>query len=180
MPLASPIPLLQWIDAHREQLRPPIGALRIYEDASTIIMAVGGPNSRNDYHIDPGEELFFQLEGTLTLRVVEDGEFREVLVRPGELFLLPAGIPHCPCRPTNSIGLVVERQRTPDEEDGVRWYCESCRGVVREVWFREAEGGFLPLLNAAVERWRTDAETRRCPTCGHVNPVPAPFESDAT
>lgn len=178
MPIRSPIALHRWIEENRHLLRPPVGAKKIFEDAETIVMAVGGPNRRTDYHIDPGEEIFYQLEGRLVLSVVDDGRFKEIEIGPGELFVLPAGMPHSPHRGPETIGLVIERRRVPGENDGVRWYCESCHGVVREVWFNMHEGGFLPMLNAAIEQWNTEPAARLCPHCGRVQPEPTEYGVD--
>ena len=46
--------LRQWIDANRAQLRPPVGNKRVFRDGDFIIMVVGGPNARKDFHVDPG------------------------------------------------------------------------------------------------------------------------------
>ena len=74
MRLATPFNLQQWIDQHRELLRPPVGNKLLFEDAEFIVMAVGGPNARKDFHHDPGEELFYQLEGDILLKTVQDGK----------------------------------------------------------------------------------------------------------
>src|SRR6202049_4287484 len=65
--------LRQWIDANRAQLKPPVGNKRVFRDGDFIIMVVGGPNARKDYHVDPGEEFFYQLEGDLGLKTIQDG-----------------------------------------------------------------------------------------------------------
>ena len=50
--------LHRWIDQHRHVLEPPVGNKRVFEDGDFIIMVIGGPNSRQDYHVDPGQEFF--------------------------------------------------------------------------------------------------------------------------
>ena len=161
--------LTGFIDAHRDQLRPPVGNARVFDDGDFIIMAVGGPNRRRDFHLDPGDELFYQLQGDITLRVVEDGTPRDIPIREGEIFLLPGGIPHSPQRPPDTIGLVVERKRVPGEEDGLRWYCERCHGVVFEQFFALTD--ITTQIRAAIEAWESDEGRRTCPTCGTVNPA---------
>jgi 3-hydroxyanthranilate 3,4-dioxygenase len=168
MALRPPFHFQKWIDEHRDALRPPVMAKRVFEDAEFIVMVVGGPNDRTDYHIDPGEELFYQVEGHMTLKVVVDGVMQDITIGEGEMFLLPPNIPHSPQRYENTVGLVIERKRSDTEPDGVRWYCESCHGVVREAWFIAAHGGFLPQLNAAIQAWQADPGQRQCPSCGHV------------
>ncbi|XP_027721395.1 3-hydroxyanthranilate 3,4-dioxygenase isoform X3 [Vombatus ursinus] len=99
------------------------------------IMFVGGPNQRKDYHIEEGEELFFQIEGHMVLKILEQGQHRDVLIRQGEIFLLPAGTPHSPQRFANTVGLVIERERLKTEVDGLRFYVGDTTNVLFEKWF---------------------------------------------
>lgn len=164
-----PIDLRGWIEAHRELLRPPVGNKRIWSDSETIVMVVGGPNTRTDYHVDPGEELFYQIEGDIELGVVEDGEPRTIRIREGELLLLPALVPHSPRRGPNTVGLVVERKRLPGERDALRWYCDRCRAVVHEEFF--ALENIETQLTEAIGGWERDEALRTCAACGHVQPA---------
>ncbi len=168
MPLASPLHLQRWIEQNRGLLRPPVGNKRLWVDRETIVMIVGGPNGRSDYHIDPGEELFFQLEGDITLRVIDDGRRRDITIREGELFLLPALVPHSPQRPAGTVGLVVERARRPGERDGLRWYCERCDAIVHEQFFQLVD--IERQLTQAIERYRASETLRACSSCGAVAP----------
>lgn len=161
-----------WIDEHRHLLKPPVGARRVFEDAEFIIMVVGGPNTRKDYHLDPGEEFFYQLEGDMTLKIVEDGQFRDVEIREGDIFLLPPNVPHSPQRRANTVGLVIERKRHDGEMDGARWYCDACGHVLHEAFFNVNDGGLLPQLNAAIEVYHADEGLRTCDACGEVQSVP--------
>lgn len=167
MALTLPFDLQHWIDEHRALLKPPVGAKRVFEDANFIVMVVGGPNERNDYHLNDGEEFFYQLEGEMTLKVVDEGEFKDISIRAGQVFLLPAGVPHSPQRAAHSVGLVVERKRMPGERDGLRWYCESCHEVVFEDRFEVVN--FLAQMKATMQRWAGDEDLRTCAHCGHVN-----------
>jgi len=36
-------------------------------------MYVGGPNSRKDYHMELGEEIFYQVKGDMCLPIIEKG-----------------------------------------------------------------------------------------------------------
>lgn len=167
MALAAPFDFQRWIEDHRDQLQPPVGAKKLFEDANFIVMVVGGPNSRNDYHLNEGEEFFYQLEGDMTLKVVDDGEFRDIEIKEGQVFLLPGGVPHSPQRRANTVGLVVERPRTENERDGLRWYCESCGSVVYEEFFEVKD--FLGQMKAVMTAWKSDESMRTCSKCGHVN-----------
>src|SRR5690349_1930499 len=71
----------EWIDRHREFLKPPVGNRQVFRDSEFIIMVVGGPNARTDYHEDPGEEFFYQLEGDMVLRTMQDGARVDVPIR---------------------------------------------------------------------------------------------------
>src|SRR5579875_2876794 len=115
MPSLKPLNLEQWIDAHRALLRPPVGNKLLYGDGEFLVMAVGGPNARKDFNVDPAEELFYQIEGQMVLRVREDEHIVDVPINPGELLRLPARVPHSPQRPAGSVGVVVERRRREGE-----------------------------------------------------------------
>src|SRR5687768_10135066 len=105
----QPLNFKKWIDEHRHLLKPPVGNQMVWEDREFIVMVVGGPNSRTDFHIDESEEFFYQVEGDITLRVIEDGQMRDLPIREGEIFLLPPKVPHSPQRPAGTVGLVIER-----------------------------------------------------------------------
>ncbi|XP_030045364.1 3-hydroxyanthranilate 3,4-dioxygenase-like [Microcaecilia unicolor] len=83
-------------------------------------MFVGGPNQRKDYHIEEGEELFFQVKGDICLKIIQHDKHRDIYIREGEMFLLPARIPHSPQRFADTVGLVFERERLKTETDGLR------------------------------------------------------------
>ena len=96
--------LRQWIDAHRSELRPPVCNKQVFEQGEFIIMVVGGPNARQDYHDDPGEEFFYQLEGDMLLRTVQHGRRVDIPIREGDVLLLPAHVPHSPQRFADTVG----------------------------------------------------------------------------
>jgi 3-hydroxyanthranilate 3,4-dioxygenase len=171
MQTLHPLNLHRWIDEHRSLLRPPVGNKLIYQDSEFIVMAVGGPNSRRDFHVDPAEEFFHQIEGDMVLRVVEDGRIRDLPIRAGEILLLPPRIPHSPQRPANSVGLVIERRRRPGELDGLQWYCEQCSNLLYEeqLALTDIETQFPPVF----DRFYASPEHRRCKRCGAVSPAPA-------
>ncbi|UGB39414.1 3-hydroxyanthranilate 3,4-dioxygenase [Frateuria soli] len=174
MALPPPINLQRWIDEHRHLLKPPVGNKCIV-DGDFIVMIVGGPNARTDYHYDEGAEFFYQLEGEMVLRVQDEGVARDIPIRAGELFYLPPRVPHSPQRMPDSVGLVIERRRLPDERDGLLWFCERCNHKLYEEFFTlgNIEQDFPPVF----ERFYRSREARTCDACGHLNPAPARYES---
>jgi len=161
----------RWIDEHRHLLKPPVGNKVVYRDTEFIIMVVGGPNSRKDFHVDPAEEFFYQLEGEMVLRVVEDGRPRDLPIRAGEILLLPPDVPHSPQRLANSVGLVIERRRRPGELDGLQWYCEHCDALLYEERFAltDIETQFPPVF----ARFFGNESLRTCRRCGTVMSAPS-------
>lgn len=162
----------KWIDTHRHLLKPPVGNKCVY-DGDFIVMVVGGPNKRSDYHWDEGPEFFHQIEGEMLLRIQEDGARRDIPIRAGEVFYLPPRIPHSPQRMPNSVGLVVERKRLADERDGLLWFCDVCNHKLYEEYFplKNIESDFP----AVFERYYQSLDARTCNACGHVNPAPAKY-----
>ena len=172
MPLPAPLNLQAWIEEHRHLLKPPVGNKCVY-DGDFIVMVVGGPNSRTDYHLDEGPEWFYQLEGEMVLRIQEDGKPRDIPIRAGETFLLPPRTPHSPQRLADSIGLVIERKRLPHEQDGLLWFCERCNAKLYEEYFHlhDIETDFPPVF----DRFYSSHDLRTCNACGLVNPAPARY-----
>ncbi|MGH8150842.1 MAG: 3-hydroxyanthranilate 3,4-dioxygenase [Steroidobacteraceae bacterium] len=156
----------RWIDANRHLLKPPIGNRRIYRDSEFIIQVVGGPNSRQDFHVDPGEEFFYQIEGDMLLKTVQDGRLVDVPIREGEILLIPSRMPHSPQRDADTVGLVIERDRRPGEEDGLQWYCERCGHLLHEELFAltDIETQFPPVI----ARFFASREWRTCAQCGTI------------
>ena len=170
--LPAPIDLQAWIAEHRHLLEPPVGNKCIY-DGDYIVMIVGGPNTRTDYHFEDGPEFFYQLEGEMVLRIQEDGAVRDIPIKAGEIFLLPPRVPHSPQRMPDSIGLVIERKRLAHEDDGLLWFCEQCNHKVYEEYFHlhDIEKDFPPVF----DRFYSSVEHRTCKHCGHLNPAPARY-----
>lgn len=162
--MMTPFNLQGWVEANRSLLKPPVGNKMIY-NGGFMIMIVGGPNQRADYHVNPGEELFYQLEGNIVLKVLEDGKPRDIPINQGEMFLLPAGIPHSPQRPANTVGLVLEQARPAEEHDHLRWYCPKCGGLVYDAQFHLVDLGVQ--LKPIIENFKASPQLRTCKQCGH-------------
>jgi len=170
MPIMPPFNLKAWIDEHRELLKPPVGNRMVWRDTELLVMVVGGPNQRKDYHVEDGEEFFYQIEGDIVVRVMEQGKSRDIPIREGEIFLLPPGIPHSPQRPANTIGLVIERVRKVGERDHLVWYCESCGDTLHDASFQLEDLGsqLKPILTG----FYADGRLRTCRSCGAVMDPP--------
>jgi 3-hydroxyanthranilate 3,4-dioxygenase len=171
MPPIPPFNLRGWIDQNRELLKPPVGNKLLFEDSAFIVMAVGGPNSRKDYHHDPSAEFFFQIEGNMVLKTVQEGRVVDVPIREGEMYLLPPEVPHSPQRPAGSVGVVVERRRGREELDGFSWYCENCGH--RLYLERVAVGNIETQLPQIFSRFYSSLQHRTCSECGTVMQAPA-------
>lgn len=165
--LLPPLNLKRWIDEHRALLKPPVGNKCVWEDRDFIVMVVGGPNHRKDFHINPTEELFYQVEGDMIVRIIDHtGTQRDIPIREGELFLLPPNVPHSPQRPASTVGLVVERRRPDGEDDGLRFYCDKCGATVHEERFELVD--IAAQLKRMMEQFWSDATLRTCMQCGTV------------
>lgn len=160
----------QWIDEHRDLLKPPVGNKRVFPDTDFIVMVVGGPNSRTDYHYNESEEFFYQLEGDMVLRIMQDGAPVDVPIREGDIFLLPPSVPHSPQREANTVGLVIERQRPKGQKDGLLWFCQQCNHKLYEEYFQleNIETQMQPVF----ERFYGSTEYRTCTQCGTVMAQP--------
>ncbi len=175
MAIIKPLNFMAWIDEHRHLLKPPVGNALVFEDTDFMVMVVGGPNSRKDYHYNEGEEFFYQLEGDISVNVIDEGKPVTIHIKEGEIFLLPPRTPHSPQRPANTVGLVIERKREQKELDAFMWFCENCGEKLYEE--------FLPLTNIVTqlpplfERFYGNIENCTCAKCGTV--IEAPAKVDA-
>jgi len=161
----------KWIDENRHLLKPPVGNQQVFKDNKDfIVMVVGGPNSRKDFHFNEGEEFFYQLEGDINLKIIEDGKQVDVPVREGEIFLLPPRTPHLPQRAANTIGMVIERYRRPGEKDGCMWFCENCNNKLYEEFFELTD--IVKQLPVVMDKFYSSKELRTCKKCGTVMEPP--------
>ena len=168
LPHLQPFDLHGWIDRHRHLLKPPVGNQQVFEDSGFIIMVVGGPNQRDDYHIDEGEEFFYQLEGEMVLRTIQDQQRVDIPISAGQVLLLPPRVPHSPQRMENSVGLVVERQRREDELDGFQWYCDNCDALLYEEYLHVSD--IVNQLPPVFDRFYASVANRTCDHCGTTKP----------
>jgi 3-hydroxyanthranilate 3,4-dioxygenase len=178
MPIQRPFNLQKWIDEHRHELKPPVGNRNLYREAGDyIVMIVAGPNARKDYHYNETEELFYQLEGNINVRIQEDGKAVDILLGPGDMYLHPAKVPHSPMRSEGSIGLVIECKRKEGDIDGLLWFCDQCNEKLHETYFplTNIEKDFLPRF----KEFYNSKDMRSCSNCGHVMDVDPRFIDSA-
>jgi 3-hydroxyanthranilate 3,4-dioxygenase len=166
MPIIKPFNLHKWIEENRDLLKPPVGNKNLYKEAGDfIVMIVGGPNARKDYHYNESEEWFYQVEGDINVRVQEDGKAVDVPIKEGEMFLLPAKVPHSPMRSEGSVGLVIEKVRKgTNDMDGLLWFCDNCNHKLHETYFplTNIESDFIPRFKA----YYASKDMRTCDKCG--------------
>ena len=170
MELKKPFNLQKWIDENKHLLKPPVGNKNLYKEAGDfIVMIVAGPNARKDYHYNETEELFYQIEGDIIVKTQQNGELVQYEIKEGEMFLLPATIPHSPIRSKDSIGLVIERKRSQNDKDGLMWFSETANELLYEEYFKltNIEKDFLPVF----KRFYSDEKLRTCPKTGEIMEV---------
>lgn len=161
----------QWIDDNRHLLKPPVGNKVVYEETEDfIVMVVGGPNQRTDYHYNETEEFFMMMEGDMVLRIQEDGKPLDVEIKEGEIYLLPAKVPHSPQRKANTVGLVIERQRDDHHKDGLMWFCQKCNNKLYEEYFPMEN--IMTQMQGVFSKFYASEADRTCNSCGTVLPVP--------
>jgi 3-hydroxyanthranilate 3,4-dioxygenase len=162
--------LQKWIDENRDKLKPPVGNAQVWEDGEFMVTVVGGPNQRRDYHDDPTEEFFYQLQGDIFLRVMEEPGKppKEIPIHQGEVFLLPKHMRHSPQRQADTVGLVIEMPRPDGAMDAFEWYCPNCHNLLyrAEVRLKSIVTDLPPLF----DKFYASEELRRCKTCGTVHP----------
>jgi 3-hydroxyanthranilate 3,4-dioxygenase len=164
--LGTPFSFLNWINDNRHLLKPPVSNKVIYKDGNFIIQVVGGPNARTDFHVNQTDEFFYQLEGSIFLRIInEKGGVEEVHIKEGEIFLLPGGVPHSPQRSEGSVGLVIEKTRDPQDIDGLMWVCSKCHKKLYAEFFHLEN--IETQFGAVFERFY-NSDHVKC-SCGHVN-----------
>ena len=170
MNMVPPINFKNWIDDNRHLLKPTVGNSVVYDQGDFMIMVVGGPNSRKDYHVDPIEEFFYQIEGDMLLKIIVENKRVDVHIKEGEIFLLPKNIPHSPQRFKDTIGLVIEYKREEGDLDAFQWYCDQCDQLLHEVSL-DLENIVTQLPPLFDSYWK-NKDARTCSSCGIVQEPP--------
>lgn len=166
----KPINFKKWIDENRHLLKPPVANKVVWKDGEYIVMVVGGPNNRKDYHYNETPEYFHQIEGDMLLKIIDNGQAKDIHIKEGEIFILPPKIPHSPQRYKDTIGLVIEYPRDKNMFDALEWYCEKCSNpLYRETFeLKDIETDMPAIFNA----YYSDKEKCTCNKCGHIMKEP--------
>ena len=169
--LVQPINFKKWIDEHRHLLKPPVGNKQVWKNGEYIVMVVGGPNNRKDYHYNETPEFFYQLEGDMILKIIDEkGKQIDVEINEGDIYLLPGKVPHSPQRKENTVGLVIEYPRSKNMMDALEWYCENCENqLYREEFSVE---NIETDMQKIFETFYSDVEKCTCDTCGEFMEAP--------
>ncbi len=181
MSISKPFNLMQWIADHEHEFKPPVMNKQFFKEADDVIVFVSvGPNTRNDYHVNPTEELFYQLKGDIAVRVrpLDGTPPHDIVIREGEMWLCPRMVPHRPQRPEHTLGLIVEFPRPAGTLDGLRWYCNQDRHLVHEAQFRLAHID-EDLHKIMDDFWNGPESVRTCKECGTVIERAGEFSLDA-
>ena len=167
--MSAPFNFQKWIEDNRHLLKPPVGN-KCMVDEDFIVMVVGGPNTRKDYHYEEGPEFFYQVEGDITVKIIEDGQPKDINIKEGEMYYLAPRVPHSPQRTEGSVGIVIERKRTDGEMDGLMWFCENCGNKLYEEYFQL--DNIVEQLPPIMNKFYADEEKRTCSNCGTVMEPP--------
>lgn len=171
MAVTAPFNLKKWIDDNRHLLKPPVGNASVYHNTGDfIVMVVGGPNKRKDFHYNETEELFLQLEGDIVVRIQDEGIIKDIEIKEGDMFLLPGKVPHSPQRGPNTVGIVVERVRGGDKQDAFLWFCENCHEKLYEKFLGVTD--IVAQLPPVMEAFYANKELCTCKKCGSVMEPP--------
>ena len=165
-----PVSFPNWLAENQHLLKPPVGNKQLFTNASDfIVMVVGGPNQRTDYHVDPYEEFFYQIKGNMHLNVMTPDGPDTIHIKEGDMWVLPGNMPHSPQRPEEgSVGLVVERVREEGTLEKLQWYCPECGNLVHEVELQVRD--IVVDLPPVFQAFYADEKARTCEKCGTLHP----------
>lgn len=170
MEVLSTYHLKQWVEENQSYFNPPFRTNKLLvQQKDFLVMIIRGPNTRLDFHIEPGDEFFYQVEGEMELVLKPDGERRQnVRIKEGEIFVCPGGLPHSPRRFENTWGLVIERKRRQEEKEEFAWFCELCDELVLS---RVVNQGNIPSqVTAVYTEFNASESMRTCKSCSFVFP----------
>lgn len=159
--------LMKWVEENKDNLKPPVCNKEVFPGSEYIVMVIGGPNLRKDYHYNETPEFFMQLKGDMVLKIIDNGEPKDISIKEGEIFVLPAKIPHSPQRPAGTIGLVIEHVRDVEKHtDGFQWYCDNCNHQLHEDYFKLTN--IEKQLPETFAKFNSNETLHKCSNCGDV------------
>lgn len=162
--LVSPLNFKDWIEENRHLLKPPVGNKCVWKDGDFIVMVVGGPNNRKDYHYNETPEFFYQIEGNMILKIMDGDTPKDVHINEGDIYLLPPKVPHSPQRGANTVGLVIEYPRSKKMKDALEWYCENCNNQLFRKKFKL--DNIETDMPAIFDKYYSSEEKCTCDKCG--------------
>ncbi|KQZ67618.1 3-hydroxyanthranilate 3,4-dioxygenase [Nocardioides sp. Root151] len=159
-----------WINENEHLLKPPVNNKQMYDATGDfIVMVVGGPNSRTDFHFEPYEEWFYQYRGNMHVDLMTDEGPHRVDITEGSMWKLPGNTYHSPQRPeAGSIGLVIERIREEGTLEKFAWFCQQCNAKVHEAELQVRD--IVSDLPPVFEAFYSSEEARTCDACGALHP----------
>ena len=168
--LVSPLNIKAWIEENRALLKPPVGNKCIWKDGEFIVMVVGGPNNRKDYHYNETPEFYYQLEGEIVLKIIDKGVAKDIHIKEGDIYLLPSKVPHSPQRGANTVGIVIEYPRSEGMEDALEWDCENCNHqLFRAPFVLSNIETDMPII---FDQYYSSKEKCTCSKCGTIMKAP--------
>jgi 3-hydroxyanthranilate 3,4-dioxygenase len=171
MELLSTYHLKKWVQENQSYFNPPFRTNKLLvHHKDFLVMVLRGPNTRLDFHIEPGDEFFYQVEGDMELHLKPEGERRQVVqIKEGEIFVCPGGLAHSPRRFDNTWGLVIERKRRLGEKEEFAWFCEKCDELVLS---RIMDPDNIPAqVSQVYQEFNDNDQLRTCLACGYVFPT---------
>ena len=146
----------------------------LWQEPESLAFVARGREYRSEFHINPSEELMYQIKGEMRLHYrTPDGKEDVAVLREGSVIHTPAGVPHSPRFPPDAYALIVERKRRPGEIDRFHWYCPKCDNFLHEEVFVVHDYKADPVSQAYRNFFGSEV-FRTCKKCGHVMPAPDP------
>jgi 3-hydroxyanthranilate 3,4-dioxygenase len=144
----------------------------LWQQPDSLAFVARGREYRSEFHLNPSEELMYQIKGEMRLHYrTPEGKEEVAVIKEGSVIHTPAGVPHSPRFPPDAYALIVERKRRPGEIDRFHWYCRKCDGFLHEETFVVSDYTEDP-VSKAYKRFFDSEAFRTCKKCGDVMPAP--------
>jgi 3-hydroxyanthranilate 3,4-dioxygenase len=140
----------------------------LWQESESLAFVARGRDYRSEFHINPSDELMYQIKGTMHLHYrTPDGKEEVALLKEGSVIYTPAGTPHSPRFPSDAFALIVERVRRPGEVDHFQWFCSKCDTLLHQEDFVVEDYRADP-VSRAYRNFYTSEQARTCRRCGEV------------